>query len=61
MTNAVTLYASDWAIADSYGRIANELAAGLERLGLYVNRIGPHAPEDRPLRMTVGGIGLGYP
>jgi len=62
MTNdVVTLYAYDWQRAESYGRIAHELADGLEAKGLHVNRIGPHAPTDRPVRMSFGGIGLGYP
>lgn len=58
--NAVTVYSSDWHEADSYGRIARELAAGFEARGLYVNRVGPNAPKH-PIRMTFGGIGLGYP
>lgn len=59
--NAVSLYANDWTWAESYGRIAHELADGLEKLGLYVNRFGPGAPTKQPIRMSFGGIGLGYP
>lgn len=60
MNDVVTLYAYDWRIAESYGRVARELVDGLEALGVYVNCIGPHAPQ-KPIRMSVGGIALGYP
>lgn len=60
-SNIVTLYTADWKLQDSYGRLAHELAGGLESLGLHVNRLGSNAPNDKPLRITTGGIGFGYP
>lgn len=45
---------------DSYGRLANELATGIEAQGGSVNRIGGDAP-DRPIRPVFGGLLLGYP
>lgn len=59
--DTLSIYAYDWSIQESYGRVANELADGLETMGCYVNRIGPNAPQDKPLRLSLGGIALGYP
>lgn len=60
-TDTLTIYAYDWRVQESYGRIASELAGHLEAMGVYVNRIGPYAPKPHPIRMSLGGIALGYP
>lgn len=58
----ISIYASSWHTADSYGRQATELARQLERLGLHVNRLGSDVPRRQaPLRMSVGGVLMGYP
>ena len=62
MTDILSLYCHDWSPEESYGRIARELAAHLEKEGVHVNRIGGNTPQQtRPIRMALGGIALGYP
>lgn len=56
----VNLFSPNWHPADSYGRIAHELAAGLEANGYYVNKFGADAPTQL-IRTCLGGIFLGYP
>ena len=58
--SVVNLFSPNWHPADSYGRIARELASGFETLGIYVNCFGDDAPL-KPLKPCVGGIFLGYP
>lgn len=48
-------------VADSYGRIAAELADGLATLETRVNRIDLNAEGVSPLAPSLGGIILGYP
>lgn len=50
-----------WDTCDSYGILATELAAGLEHSGYYINRFGNDAPLEQQIRVTFGGILLGYP
>lgn len=47
--------------ADSYGRIALELAHHLEAQGLHVNPIGPLSPQTHLSSLSWGGLLLGYP
>lgn len=56
----VNLFSPNWHPADSYGRIAHELSAGLEANGYYVNKFGDDAPTQL-IRTCLGGIFLGYP
>ena len=60
-TPVVSLYAPDYDPCSSYGRLANELRASLKQQGAYVNCLGFQPPQDDPIRMTLGGIFLGYP
>lgn len=46
--------------ADSFGRLALELAAGVRALGVHVNEIG-YAAREKVLHPTWGGFLLGYP
>lgn len=57
---AITICTPNWHIAESYGRIANELRNGLTRRGYHVNTVGKDAPEVK-FEMTYGGIFLAYP
>lgn len=57
----VSLYAPDYDPCSSYGRLANELRSSLKAQGAYVNALGYEPPQDDPIRMTLGGIFLGYP
>lgn len=56
----INIFAPNWEIQDSYGRIACELASGLEQRGYLVNKFGDHALQQ-PIHPTVGGLFLGYP
>jgi glycosyltransferase involved in cell wall biosynthesis len=58
----VNIFTPTWDACDSYGRVAHELAAGLETHGYHVNRFGDNAPDKKPfIRLCFGGIFLGYP
>lgn len=54
------VFAPTFDLCDSYGRVASELAAGLEQLGWQVNRIGEAAPAQ-VVTPCFGGFLLGYP
>jgi glycosyltransferase involved in cell wall biosynthesis len=56
----VNLFSPNWHPADSYGRIAHELTAGLEANGYHVNKFGDDAPAHL-VKPCLGGIFLGYP
>jgi hypothetical protein len=56
----VNLFSPNWHPADSYGRIAHELTAGLEANGYHVNKFGDDAPTHL-VKPCTGGIFLGYP
>lgn len=56
----INIFSPNWAIQDSYGRIACELAGGLEARGYHVNKFGDGAPEESVMP-AYGGIFLGYP
>jgi glycosyltransferase involved in cell wall biosynthesis len=60
---SVNVFAPFWEIEDSYGRVANELADGIEALGVHVNRYGEGTPRvgERPHRLSLGGFLLAYP
>jgi glycosyltransferase involved in cell wall biosynthesis len=60
---AVNVFAPFWNIADSYGRVANELADGIEAYGVRVNRYGEDTPRagERPHSLSLGGFLLAYP
>jgi glycosyltransferase involved in cell wall biosynthesis len=60
----VNVFAPFWLIQDSYGRVANELADGIERAcGVTVNRYGDGTPRagERPRGLSFGGFLLAYP
>jgi glycosyltransferase involved in cell wall biosynthesis len=56
----VNLFSPNWHPADSYGRIAYELAYHLETSGYHVNKFGDGAPKQE-IHVCFGGIFLGYP
>jgi glycosyltransferase involved in cell wall biosynthesis len=56
----LNVFAPDWTLAESYGRIARELSDHLEALGVEVNRVGINSPQ-RHLRPCFGGLLLAYP
>lgn len=56
----VNVCSHTWHRAESYGRLARELAHGLSGLGVHVNHIGHDAP-GKPVRPALGGILFGYP
>jgi glycosyltransferase involved in cell wall biosynthesis len=58
--SAINLGSPNWAWADSYGRVARELDAGLRNLGFPVNTWGDGAPRNH-VGIGAGGILLGYP
>lgn len=53
----MNVFSPTWEPADSYGRLARELANGLPG---HVNRYGPHAPTGA-IKPEWGGFLLGYP
>lgn len=57
---AINVAVPGWDDADSYGRIALELAAQFQRLGLHVNEWGWGGRNAR-LIPAFGGILMGYP
>lgn len=59
--DTLSVYAYDWSPQESYGRVARELATHLGEMGYYVNCMGPNAPKDKPIQISMGGIALGYP
>ena len=59
--SAINIFSPNWEIADSYGRLASELATGFEQRGYHVNRFGDGAPDKQFIRPTFGGLFLGYP
>ena len=59
-SDVLNIFCYDWNPAESYGRVARELKAGLEANGVYVNAFGTNAPQQA-IRFTFGGIALGYP
>ncbi len=73
MDDTINLGSPNWDPADSYGRIACELAWHLAAAGQRVNALGPgevlretqsealQALLRRPIRAALGGIVLGYP
>jgi glycosyltransferase involved in cell wall biosynthesis len=62
MSGTLNIFAPNWNKADSYGRVAHELSAGLSRLGVYVNAHGGNVPKNvKPYRMVIGGFILAYP
>lgn len=57
----INICSPTWELAESYGRIAIELAQGLQSAETHVNRVGADV-GDRPLfKPALGGIILGYP
>lgn len=55
----INLFAHSWNVADSYGRVAIETAAAIQRTrGVHVNRVGD---EHTLIRPTFGGILTAYP
>jgi glycosyltransferase involved in cell wall biosynthesis len=60
-SRAINIFSPNWAVQDSYGRLAVELALGFEQRGYHVNRFGDGAPEHQAIRPTFGGLFLGYP
>lgn len=56
----VNVFSPSFDSADSYGRVASELSAGVEALGGHVNCFGADAPEQT-VRLVPGGFVLGYP
>ena len=61
MKRAINIFSPNWEEADSYGRLAAELATGLEARGYHVNRFGDGAPDKQFIQPTFGGLFLGYP
>jgi glycosyltransferase involved in cell wall biosynthesis len=59
--SAINIFSPNWAVQDSYGRLAVELAFGFEQRGYHVNRFGDGAPDKQFIRPTFGGLFLGYP
>lgn len=55
----INVFAHSWNVADSYGRVAIETAAAIQRTrGVHVNRIGEELSLIRP---AFGGILTAYP
>lgn len=56
----INIFAPNWEVQDSYGRIASELADGLSARGYYVNPFG-YGAQNKPIQIATGGLFLGYP
>lgn len=57
----INICSPTWELAESYGRIAIELAQGLSNAETHVNRIGEDVGVLPLFKPTLGGIMLGYP
>lgn len=61
MQPVVNVCAPNWQPEDSYGRLALELARGMEQHGVHVNYFGFNPPPNKRIVPAFGGICLGYP
>jgi len=59
MNDIINLAAPNWSPADSYGRLACELASRLVVSGVHVNRMGD--ASDVYIKPAMGGILMGWP
>lgn len=57
----INICSPTWELAESYGRIAIELAKGLQSADTHVNRVGEDVGERPLFKPALGGILLGYP
>ena len=57
----VNVFAPSWEISNSYGRLAIQLADGVEIQGLHANRLGLSQPPDQHIKLAVGGFLLAIP
>lgn len=61
MTEVINIWAPSWDPAESYGRIALELAHHLGTQGVKVNPFGSQRPNLGTISPTIGGILMAYP